>query len=93
MNCSICLGPCKVTSAHRVGHIRQALSHECDGPITPFVLICRAMEVAYNEGLGNAEDCRVHPVPDNVANALHEELSARGWIVPDEDAGIIEVDS
>ena len=92
MNCTLCLGPCKAAAPHRVGHIRQALSHGCDGPITPFVLICRAMDLAKLEGVEEGRGGRLSKAPDDFSNALYEELAARGWIVDSEDA-IEETDS
>lgn len=56
--------------------IRLEIAHGCDGPITPFVLIERAMRLADKRELGYAV----------IANALYEELVSRGWLVDDEDA-------
>ena len=33
-------------SPQTIASARDAINHGCDGPITPFVLICRAMELA-----------------------------------------------
>jgi len=55
-----------------INSIRDELAHGCDGPITSFVLICRATELA-----GRGFD------PSNVANALIEELEMRGMMAAD----------
>ena len=85
MNCTICLGPCTAVSPHRVGHIRQELIRDLVDPITPFVIICCAIEFAKLEG--NEEKSGTLLMKDSdVANALHEELTSRGWLVDDADA-------
>lgn len=55
---------------------RKAIDHGCDGPITPFVLIARACDVA------SRGDCHAHAVAD----ALHEALESRRWLRDDDDA-------
>lgn len=70
-----------VTQKDKINFIRSGIAHVTDGPITPFVLISRAMRMASDRRAFNSED---------VANALHEELSERGWIVDDEDADVDE---
>ena len=54
--------------------IKQHLNHRCDGPVTTFVLISRAMEAV--KGGGD---------PEEVANALYEEMRDLGALSPDED--------
>ena len=55
-----------------VSFARHAISHNADGPITPFVLISRA--------------CELRDVSSEVAsNALYEELKDRGWLWTDQD--------
>jgi hypothetical protein len=50
--------------ARLISKARDEITHVCDGPVTPFVLICRAVR------LGTVAS----------ANALAEELEARGWL-------------
>lgn len=68
----------------RIHDIRVALRFGSEGPLTPFVLISRAARIASDRRAFNAED---------VANALYEELTEIGWLIPNEDAGIVESDS
>jgi hypothetical protein len=57
---------------------RHAISHNADGPVTPFVLISRA--------------CELRDVSNEVAaNALYEELRARGWVCDENER--VEVDA
>jgi hypothetical protein len=49
--------------------IRKEIAYPHDGPVTEFVLMSRACEVAARGA--NPEAC---------ANALHEELTARGFL-------------
>lgn len=89
--CEVCKGPCKAEAPHRAGHVRQTITHNCDGPLTPFVLISRATELDYV--LVPARRLVIGFRPEDVANGLHEELIARGWLVADEDAVIDGSDS
>lgn len=59
-----------------VYQMRQEISHICDGPITSFVLISRAMEMV-----------RMGADSETAANALAEELEARGMLTE----GTVEV--
>jgi hypothetical protein len=49
---------------------RETIAHICDGPLTPFVLISRAVELA---GGKQSPD-------DPVANALYDALKDAGWL-------------
>ncbi len=60
--------------------IKERLNHGCDGPITPFVLISRAINLAYGQSGEHAE---------NIANALHELLIDYGWL----KEGLVETGS
>ncbi len=62
-------GPLTVATA------RQELAHVCDGPLTRFVLLTRAVELAADQR-----------EPVTVANALEEELAARGFYADPEPA-------
>lgn len=53
-----------------ISEIRDDISHATDGPVTDFVLISRAMD-AVQAGAD----------PEDAANALYEELEARGFLV------------
>lgn len=56
---------------------RAEIAHRCDGPITPFVLIARA--------IGAAGTCKTNDSADVTANALYEELVERGWLKDGDD--------
>jgi hypothetical protein len=59
-----------VSGPELISRARRQITHNGDGPITPFVLISRACELS-----------RRGEVPAEVAaNALHEELSDRCWL-------------
>ncbi len=49
--------------------LREEIAHTTDGPVTDFVLVSRACELAARGA--NPEAC---------ANALHEELASRGFL-------------
>ena len=51
----------------RIAAARHAIAHNCDGPNTAFVLIFRACDLRKDS-------------PEVAANALYEELTARGWL-------------
>jgi len=51
-----------------VSQVRDEISHLCDGPVTQFVLIARAMEAAKSGD------------PEVAANALYQELLERGYV-------------
>ncbi len=53
----------------KINRVRREISHTCDGPVTDFVLMSRAMKCVQG-----GEDASI------VANALHEELSVRGML-------------
>jgi len=55
-----------------VSFARHAISHNGDGPLTPFVLIARAFEMR-------------DVSPEVASNALYEELRARGWLWTEQD--------
>ncbi len=61
--------------------IKEQLNHGCDGPITPFVLISRAMYMA--AGDQTIEKATI------IANALDELLTEYGWL----KHGIVETGS
>lgn len=61
------------------------LTHGCDGPLTPFVILDRAIRLARTE-TGKSFSS------DTIANALYEALDKYGWIESDPDA-IIETGS
>ncbi len=65
--------------------IKEQLNHGCDGPITPFVLISRAIRLATNAPY--IEGYSGHP--ENIANALDELLTEYGWL----KNGIVETGS
>ncbi len=48
----------------------DVITHRCDGPLTPFVLISRA--IAFGG--------------ENMPDALHDALTERGWLTKSEDA-------
>ena len=56
----------------KIQQVRRDISHTCDGPITNFVLISRAMEHAVLNPAVSLDD---------VANALFMELEERGMLV------------
>ena len=61
-----------------IAFARHAISHNCDGPITPFVLISRA--------------CEMRSVShETAAAALYEELRAWGWLLGESER--VEVDA
>ena len=62
--------------------IREYLENRCDGPLTPFVMISRAMETHIQ--------CKY--TASDIANALYESLLEYGWVSPDED-NLIETGS
>lgn len=51
---------------------KREIGHRCDGPITPFVLICRATEYA--------TACNRENAPRAAAEALAELLEEYGWL-------------
>jgi hypothetical protein len=53
----------------QIAAIREEIAHTTDGPVTDFVLVSRACELAARGA--NPEAC---------ANALHEELASRGFL-------------
>lgn len=55
---------------HSIDLIKESLDHGCDGPITPFVLISRAIDYAI----------RWPASRENIANALDELLTHYGWL-------------
>jgi hypothetical protein len=57
---------------------RAQIAHGCDGPLTAFVLISRATDLAANPDSDR----------EKVANALYEELTARGFL--SEEGGYTE---
>ncbi len=59
----------------RIINARAELSHTTDGPITRFVLIARACELAAKGEVAH----------DVVANALYEELAERGLMAFDQE--------
>ena len=60
----------------QIGKARELLRSQCDGPITPFVLISRATRLSAEKTF-----------PDHImADALHQELLEFGWIIADDDA-------
>lgn len=61
----------------KIWQVRNHISHLCDGPITPFVLIRRACQLV--------EDKKYDAT--TVANALDDELTDRSWLLRD----IIEI--
>jgi hypothetical protein len=65
-----------MTTTHaQIQAARNDIAHRCDGPITGFVLICRALEAA----AAGTHD------PESMANALHIELEQRGYLRPGDD--------
>lgn len=76
--------PILTDTEQKIAHQKNAdtIDHGCDGPITPFVLIMRAIELAQSG-----------KVPASiVGNALHEKLTEYGWLSDDPDA-IVETGS
>jgi hypothetical protein len=68
---------------------REEIAHRGDGPLTPFVLICRACRLAA-EGSRPGQNGRSEPTLDEIAaEALHDELVAHGWVSTSEDAKIV----
>jgi len=55
---------------HTISSAREELSHGCDGPLTPFVLMSRATDLV----------ARGKASADVAANALCEELESFGWV-------------
>ena len=66
---------------------RLEITHRCDGPITPFVLISRACRLAtYGrpvQGMNPTHDAGWAAV---VAEALYAELAEYGWLTDDDSA-------
>jgi hypothetical protein len=60
--------------AQQIARAKHDIDHGCDGPITSFVLIFRATELA-RSGKYDAE---------TVANALAEALNDYHWLIDDE---------
>lgn len=56
--------------------VRDQITHGCDGPVTDFVMMARAVEMA-----------RDNPkIPtEAIYEVLHAELKARGYLVQGED--------
>jgi len=61
------------TVPHTIEEAQIELEHRCDGPITCFVLIVRACELAQRPGVD----------AELVGNALHACLTAYGWLADD----------
>ncbi len=57
-----------------VNQVKDKLNHGCDGPITPFVLISRAIQLAAEN------DGEAFAYAENIANALDELLTEYGWL-------------
>lgn len=86
MKCGICPGLCTAQPAVMVTHVKSALTYTSDGPLTPFVLISRAVEVAMHAGAERATGMiGSEPTEEHISNALHEALTEHGWIVDDQD--------
>lgn len=58
----------------QINQARLQIAHVCDGPLTPFVLIARAMDLAHNLDY----DSRMST--DHISEALFDELTERGWL-------------
>jgi len=58
---------------------REKIDHGCDGPITPFVLIARACDLASGSERERSA----------VANALHGALVSYGWLSDGDDDKIV----
>jgi hypothetical protein len=69
-HCSADIRYCGHTLASQIGKVMHEISHGCDGPVTCFVLISRATELAAS-GRFSAEA---------VANGLSEALSEFGYL-------------
>lgn len=57
-----------------VAEVCDIISHRCDGPITDFVLISRAIRLAGHYDISHSFS------PEDIAEALHQELSERGFL-------------
>lgn len=57
--------------------VRKRIEHNGDGPLSPFVLMTRACELASKPGSDH----------ETVANALYLALKERGWCTPVEGDG------
>lgn len=65
------------TIPRKIGQAQEAIGHHCDGPITPYVLISRAIELEGHD-------------KDIVADALYNLLEAYGFLndTTDNDQGV-----
>jgi len=60
-----------------IEEVQAAIEHGCDGPLTPFVLISRAMLVVQQQR------ARAPMAADALYSALHE----RGWVTDSDTLG------
>lgn len=75
MSCNVCrfLVPC----ADCIGKVKRELCHSCDGPITDFVLISRAVRLSFQRKYSE----------EIISNALIEALQEYGFVKPMEESG------
>lgn len=74
-NCTACQ-PC-LPCANCVGKAKHELCHGCDGPITDFVLISRAVRLGFAQKYSE----------EIISNALIEAMQEYGFVKPVEDSG------
>lgn len=80
-SCSVCTSVSPCVSC--IAKAKHELCHLCDGPLTDFVLISRAMRLATSQ--------KVAPVV--VSNALFDALQEYGYLAEANDCDLLESDS
>ena len=77
-NCTVCQ-PC-LPCANCIGKAKHELCHGCDGPITDFVLISRAIRLGFQRKYSE----------EIVSNALIEALQEYQFVTTPVDMGVVD---